>query len=145
MAALAQEGRTSSRLRQFAGQMFLQQGIAPKDYYGEMNALFSYVRDQIRYMRDPDDVENIAWPSATIEMGFGDCDDKSILLASLLLAAGHRARFVAAAYDGPGQFEHVYVEASCNDGKSWLGLDPTEPFAPGVVHGGVCDVLIQEC
>jgi transglutaminase-like putative cysteine protease len=53
----------------------------------------------------------------------GDCDDISIFLASVTLAAGTNTRFVAIETDGDGEYNHVYVEVLIND--KWYVLDPT--------------------
>ncbi len=51
--------------------------------------LHRFVRDNIRYIKDIRDVETVAYPDITLQQGQGDCDDKSVLLASLLESIGH--------------------------------------------------------
>ena len=104
------------------------QGLAPKDWIGEVRRLFEYVRDRIRYVHDIAGVETLQTPPVTIDLEAGDCDDKSTLLAALLAAIGYRSRFVAVGYRMPNAYEHVYVEANV-DG-SWIPLDATvsRPF-----------------
>lgn len=57
---------------------------------------FFFVRDRIRYRRDPVDVELVQDAQRTIETGAGDCDDKVVALCSLLCVAGYVTRFVSA-------------------------------------------------
>lgn len=103
-------------------------GVRPKDWLGEIRALFEYVRDRIRYVRDIAGVETLQTPPVTIDLEAGDCDDKSTLLSALLASVGHESRFVAVGYTNPGDYQHVYVEAKLDD--RWVPLDPTvmQPF-----------------
>lgn len=101
-----------------------------RDKPREISVLFEYVRDRIRYLSDIVDVETIVAPEQTIRMASGDCDDKALLLATLLEVAGHPAGFIATGYNAPNEFEHVYVGAELDDG-SLLPLDPTERHGPG--------------
>lgn len=104
-------------------------GLQQKDFAGEARRLLEYVRDNIRYVRDIADVETLHDPVTLLKVGAGDCDDKAILLAALLLSIGHdRLRFVAAAFE-PGQFSHVWLQDEVY-GK-WIDLEPTEPIAYG--------------
>lgn len=97
--------------------------LAPKDWSGEVRNVFNFVRDRIRYVRDIRGVETLQEPTATMDIGAGDCDDKSVLLASLLESIGHPTRFVAVGYTTPGNFSHVYVETKV--GPKWIALDAT--------------------
>ena len=113
----------------------LTAGLRPKDRVGEVQALYEYVRDRIRYIRDVAGVETIQIPAVTMELEAGDCDDKSVLLATMLESIGHPTRFVATGYRAPQSFSHVYVETLLND--AWIPLDATtdkpfgwEPRAP---------------
>jgi transglutaminase-like putative cysteine protease len=101
-----------------------------RDGWAEIQVIFEYVRDRIRYMSDVVDVETVAEPEQTIRIGAGDCDDKSLLLATMLEVAGHPAGFVATGYHEPGAFEHVYVATELPDG-TLLPLDSTEHVQPG--------------
>jgi transglutaminase-like putative cysteine protease len=104
--------------------------LAPKDWTGQVKAIHRYVRDQIRYVMDPAGIETLSTPMRLIEIGAGDCDDKSILLASLLEAVNHPTRFVAIGMSG-GTLEHVYVETKIGD--EWIPLETTEPMEAGIL------------
>jgi transglutaminase-like putative cysteine protease len=95
-----------------------------QDDYAEACALYEYVRDCIRYVKDIAGVETLATPDKTLAMQVGDCDDQTVLLATMLEAVGYPTRFVVAGYNEPGIFEHVYLEALVCD--EWLAMDPTE-------------------
>lgn len=103
--------------------------VAPKNWRGEVNALFVFVRDHIRYTRDIRGVETLQIPTVTLDLSSGDCDDKSTLLASLLESVGHPTRFVAVGYKSPDSYSHVYVESRINN--RWVALDATMPHAIG--------------
>ena len=102
--------------------------LPPKNWSGEVNALFSFVRDKIRYVLDPNDVETLATPARLLRDRSGDCDDKVTLLAALLEAIGHPTRFVAVGF-APGALTHVYLETKMGD--AWIPLETTEPVAMG--------------
>jgi len=102
--------------------------LKQKDWMGEIRALTHFVRDRIRYVRDINGVETVHTAEKILEQGQGDCDDKSILLASLLEAIGHPTRFVAVGLK-PHRFSHVYVETKV--GNKWLPLETTENVAIG--------------
>ena len=106
----------------------LTQNLPNKNYYLEAQALHDFVRDDIRYIRDVRDVETIAYPEITLKTGAGDCDDKVVLLASLLESIGHPTRFVAIGR-APQHFEHVYLETKI--GERWVASETTEPWPFG--------------
>lgn len=80
-------------------------------------ALFYFVRDSFQYVPDPNAYEYIKDPKESLMSQGGDCDDASVLLASLLESVGIDTRFVLI----PG---HVYVEAYLPDArKKYRGDD----------------------
>lgn len=97
--------------------------LPPKDWVGQIRAIFRFVRDRIRYTLDPNDVETLSTPLRLLRLGQGDCDDKAVLLAALLEAIGHPARFKAVGFQA-GALSHVYVETKLDGG--WIPLDATE-------------------
>ncbi|HMG13331.1 MAG TPA: hypothetical protein VK571_09155 [Gemmatimonadaceae bacterium] len=60
----------------------------PDDYRAQASELHRFVRDGIRYQRDPDRREQLADPRASIWRGFGDCDDKAADAMALSNAVG---------------------------------------------------------
>jgi len=63
-----------------------------------------------------------------LSRGTGDCDDKAVLLASMLESIGHPTRFVALAFKA-GKYSHVLVESKI--GNKWVALETTEPVRIG--------------
>jgi transglutaminase-like putative cysteine protease len=112
----------------------ITQGVDARNYLGELRACQGWVRDNIRYVQDPEDIELVQTPEKTLEFGAGDCDDKSTLLAALLLSIGHPARFVAVGFDGD-PFSHVLVESKIAD--SWVPCETIVPVALGWYPAGV--------
>ncbi|MEE9525649.1 MAG: transglutaminase-like domain-containing protein [Candidatus Woesearchaeota archaeon] len=74
----------------------------------DAKAIFYFVRDNFEYVSDPTAYEYVKTAKQSLVVGGGDCDDASVLLASLLDAVGIRSRFVFI----PG---HVYVQAYLPD------------------------------
>ena len=57
-------------------------------------ALHAFVRDNINYINDPVILEYVQTPMTTLATGGGDCDDGTVLLASLLGAIGISTEWV---------------------------------------------------
>jgi transglutaminase-like putative cysteine protease len=137
MSKLVRAGKKRVEIRQTAVE--LTQGFRQKDWMREISALFDFVQNRIRYVRDIRGVETLHTPEKVLENEQGDCDDKSILLASLLEAIGHPTRFVAVGFS-PGQFSHVFVETKVHN--RWLSLETTEPVAMGWKPNGIKAAMI---
>lgn len=60
----------------------------PGDKTCAMTQLYRYVQQDIGYLSDPVNRDYIQTPSETLRIGAGDCEDQSILLASLLENSG---------------------------------------------------------
>lgn len=141
MRSFARLARINPDVRGLAIQ--LTQGVTPDDELGEIAALFMFVRDRIRYVQDVNEVETVQTPEVTLEVGAGDCDDKSTLLAALLESIGHPARFAAVAF-APDAFEHVLVETRFNwRGQDWLPLETTKQVPLGWYPDGVVSKMVR--
>ena len=108
---------------------------ASKAYLDELDALYRFVRQTVRYRLDPHRLERVQAPYWTLTVdGAGDCDDSSALLAALALAVGHGAilRAVAVDPDRPGSYSHVYplLGAVVQGEEVWLGADATQKNRP---------------
>lgn len=95
-----------------------------RDEAHEVRAVFEWVRDSIRYVRDPHGLESLSAAHVTLRRMSGDCDDQVALLGALLESIGYPVRLVIAAYQAPNAWEHVYAQAFVNG--AWIDLDPTE-------------------
>jgi len=90
----------------------------------EIDSIFEYVRDHIEFRGEHG--ETLQSPEATLRLGAGDCDDQSMLLATLLQLNGHDTRFrTVALHSSPDEFSHVYVEVRDRQTGQWLPVDTT--------------------
>lgn len=84
-------------------------------FIDEALALGDFVKNNVRYVRDPEDIEYLADPIDLIKQmqngtAQGDCDDMSLLVATLLLSIGHNPYFRAVRYESSsGNYNHIYV------------------------------------
>jgi len=95
-----------------------------KDFRCEVEAVWNWVVENIRFVRDINGVETLQKPARTIDLGVGDCDDHVTLISSLLESIGHPTRFVAVGFY-PGEFSHVFAETRI--GERWIPLETTVP------------------
>ena len=131
MSALIRAGAKDFYVRQKAIDVLLEKDIRPKNYLGEIRALFEWVQQNVRYTKDPFQVEVLHSPRRMIELRAGDCDDMTILLSAMLRSIGHPVRIVLAGPDPlrPDLFTHVYLEV--HHKGSWIPLDATMPYPMG--------------
>lgn len=131
MVALCRQWKKDPGIVEVAGDLVkeLPQGDRP----AEIRTIQSFVRDYIRYTNDPRGVEWIRDPRATLEMGVGDCDDKSLLCATLLEAIGCPTRFAAIMLKGSDRFSHVCAQARLGPrvGGRWFYLETIKPVEAG--------------
>ena len=111
MMVLIRAGAKDFYVRQKAIDILLERGVKPKDYLGEIKALFEWVQRNVRYTKDPFRVEVLHSARRMLELRAGDCDDMSILLSAMLESIGHPVRLVLSGPDPlrPRLFSHVYL------------------------------------
>lgn len=111
------------------------EGIDSKDYVSEYLALYHFILQRARYMRDPRRVELIRAPwlvSQQLLAGHRpslDCDDLSTWLAAAVLSVGGTACYVTVAfnnafYNGQRQYSHVLTAAIDPRTRARVILDP---------------------
>jgi hypothetical protein len=140
--ALIRAGAKDFYVRQKAIDILLEKGVKPKDYLGEVKALFEWVQQNVRYTKDPFRVEVLHSARRMLQSRAGDCDDMSILLGAMLEAIGHPVRLVLVGPDPlrPGLFTHIYLEVA-HKGR-WMPLDPTMPYPMGWAPRGLVKEVI---
>jgi transglutaminase-like putative cysteine protease len=126
-------------------------------------AIFDNVKDKIKYVSDPRGHDFWAPANTTLNVGAGDCDDKAILLSSMLEAVGGTTRVYitdthafAAVYIGSGAgsteaatrgvrayYGNVDVNYLTDKYGSWLMLDPTSSFYAGGLPGKTAQVKVK--
>lgn len=129
--ALIRAGAKDFYVRQKSIDILLDKQVKPKDYLGEIKALFEWVQQHIRYTKDTFQVEVLHSAKRMLELRAGDCDDMAILLGSMLEAIGHPVRLVIIGSDPLRQdlFTHIYLEVF-HKGR-WIPLDATMPHPMG--------------
>lgn len=137
MRSLVRRGKKTPAIRQTAVE--LTRGLMQKDYVSELRTIHKFVRDNIRYVRDIREVETLQTPERTLLNRAGDCDDKAVLVASLLESINHPTRFVAIGLQN-NPYSHVYAETLI--GNRWVTVETTEPVEIGWKPKGITSVMI---
>lgn len=126
-------------------------------------AIFDYVREKIKYVSDPRGRDFWATANITLKIGAGDCDDKAILISSMIEAVGGTTRIYltdthafAAVYLGNGTkaieaavkgirayYGNVDMYYLTDKYGSWLILDPTSSFYAGGLPGTAVQAKVQ--
>jgi hypothetical protein len=109
-------GARSPKIRALAINIINKAGVGNKDYYGMAKAIHEWVRDTIRYVKDPVGQETLSYPEETaFNSKAGDCDDLTILDMALLGSVGIRSYPVVVGMR-KGHFSHVYLNIIIPDG-----------------------------
>ncbi|MEK6683896.1 MAG: transglutaminase-like domain-containing protein [Nitrospirota bacterium] len=105
--------------------------VPEKNWRSECEAIFEAVRSHIRYTRDIEGIDTYQHPVRTLEWGGGDCDDYTIVLASMLKSVGYpvKARTMEQRRtpngQRVGQWGHILLIVGVPPQKpgGWLPLD----------------------
>ena len=124
MRRIVREAKKSLTIRVLA--LKIARSAGSKQFAKEAKLIQQWVKNNIAYRRDIRGVETLSTPDKTLEFRAGDCDDQSILVASLLESIGHPTRFVAVGFI-PGKYSHVLTETLL--GTKWVALETTEKRA----------------
>jgi len=132
MVKFAHQGKSDLRVRRLVEQIC--EDLEPGDYSSEVYAIYAWVHANIRYMKDPHDVEFIKEPHMLLQTRSGDCDDIATLIAAMLMACGNRAVFSLVAFDGEPLPSHVFCSAITPSGTLAI-LDPVANVTvPGMLR-----------
>jgi transglutaminase-like putative cysteine protease len=148
IAGLIRGGAKDFCVRQQAIAIFRQAQVRPKDRFGEVAALFHWVRRNVRYTRDIYRVELLHTARRMLELRAGDCDDMTILLGAMLMATGHPVRLVLVGFrpNKPNAYSHIYPEVNVRG--RWLALDATmnRPlgWAPPALWKCTCEITKED-
>jgi hypothetical protein len=96
--------------------------------YDRAAAFFEWINDNVRFVPDPEEIETVQSPEATLKIRAGDCDDMAGLMAGLCAAVGIPYRFKVIG-NNRKRLSHIYAEIK-NAGR-WVPADPTKNFAFG--------------
>ncbi len=115
-------GIESPYIRNLAVEIVKTAGVPSHDVEGEVAAVFSWVRENVRYTKDPTRVELLPSAENVAKIGAEDCDGFTILIASLLGALGRETRLRVVG-ELPGNPTHIFPEIHLRGG--WKALDAT--------------------
>lgn len=135
LEALVELAREDIRSAEVAHTLFrhvLRGGARRARPSTNVRTLFEFSRDRVRYRRDPPGVERVADFLTTYQLGWGDCSDKSEVLAVGLRLLGYHPYFIVMASrhlnENEWDYSHLYV--GLGEGATRLALDPTPQNAP---------------
>lgn len=118
-------------LRLFTLSVLERAGADTRNPAQMARAIYSWVKNRIRYVRDPQVIETVQSPAVTLKIKAGDCDDHAGLVAGMALSVGLTPRFVVVG-TGHNTFSHIYPEINING--EWTPADTTIrlPFGKAV-------------
>ena len=100
-------GKANPKIRELVSKILHDKSVEEKDWDAEVEAVFEWVRENVRYTRDTEGLDTYTEPLKTVELAIGDCDDLSILLGSMLGAIGYPFKLKVVSMTGSG-WDHVY-------------------------------------
>jgi len=122
MRELAYKGQSDPTVRRWAERVV--QKVTPKDHLSEAAAVYYATCRQIRYTRDPANVEYLQHPALVLKHRHADCDDLAILLAATLASVGNDIQFVTVAFRPHGSYTHVFLQFRDPTSGRMIALDP---------------------
>jgi hypothetical protein len=122
IARLIEHDLKDQRLRVYVSQIL--HGVSSKDYVAELERLYSWIVQNVRFQKDPISIETVQSPLFTLRLRAGDCDDHAALMAGMAAAAGLSYRFRVVGYD-VDRLLHIWPEIQVNG--QWISADTTEP------------------
>lgn len=139
MRQLVRTYRATHYVRDLARRILAESRCPARDKTCHALAIARWVQDRIAYVNEGD--ETFQTPPRTVDLGYGDCDDHAILVATLIESIGISAEIVAMTL-GSGTFKHVFARAvipppalggvAAGDGKPLrIPLDTTLPAPLG--------------
>lgn len=100
-----------------------------QEKFKNIKRIFQFVVERMHYVADPNNVELVKSAKHTLlgESRYGDCDDLSVAVATLLMAKGYKVWFRTVAWkkETGKAFTHVYLMVLLPCGKLAMPLDPT--------------------
>ena len=88
---------------------------------------YDFVKSRVRFEEEPFGQDNYQYPTFTLKTGAGDCEDVTMLLASLLRAQGYQVGIKLA----PRGKDRYHIWLVVNTSEGWLPLDTTIPEPAG--------------
>lgn len=105
------------------GRVLRPAGVAPRDTAGTVRAIYTWIRDNVRFQNEPG--EQILTPGRVLIWRFGDCDDRSGLAAAMLESLGITWRLVLLSRRGVPF--HIWPQAMVRG--RWIDLETSDDRA----------------
>jgi len=124
MHDFAYKGKIDLQLQQIADSIVEKSGCGNREYECKAKAIYDFVKNYIRFERDPFGVEMVQEPFVTLKRKAGDCDDHATLLAALYGSIGFPYGFKTIKSDKTrrDEFSHIYTVVDIPN-KGWVGAD----------------------
>ena len=117
-------GSKSPIIREFTVNLLRDNGILPYPFSIEaVNEIYEFVNKNIDYVKDIRRIETLQTAEKTLEIKFGDCDDKVILSGSMLRCIGYDICLVNVDLTNQKSYDHIFLLVLVND--KWIPFDPT--------------------
>lgn len=111
--------------------------LQPNDELGQIGAVYAWIKDNVRYVRDTYGVEELTRPDRIVlnleareETHSSDCDDMAMLGSAMLRSLGFQTRVEALAVNQDRGYDHARVAVFSRTLDRWLPLELTKPGAP---------------
>ena len=129
MSRMLQESTSDPTVRKLA------ESIIEGANTDQISAIYEFVKDNYGYLPDPYDKELFIHPRKFAQDYFddisrrGDCDDQSLLVASLLSSIGYKVR-IALLNTAGVEFDHAVAQVWVEE-LGWVNLDTTSKRPQG--------------
>jgi len=132
--------------------------LPEKDYGSEVRRVSNWIRQRVRYVRDPHGVETFTNPRLMVADAMrgraaGDCDELVGLGAALLESLGHRTQFRVGGLGPRGPWSHIWLAATTPTGQTIaiddtrkdrpIGTDTGEHYDHQMLHGPFVDAVVM--
>lgn len=124
MCRLIDAGSKDPEVNRLAIAIVHDSGVPEFNFEGERRAIYTWFRQNIRFLRDIEGKETLRSARETLANRMGDCDCQTIAMLALMKTIGQRVRIVTVATQpqAPDQFSHVFPEVRDERGR-WIPID----------------------
>ncbi len=139
---IAERSGVDPRFATLAINICKEAGVEPRDYKGQARSILKWVQQTIYYINEP--AERLQDPIYTLKVGYGDCDDMAILLATLYESIRLEWRYVLSGKVN-GKLDRWIEGTPIKKGGTWshiyllVGYPPFKPhkwvFAEPTLRG----------
>ena len=135
IALFALRGQGREPVHEAARQALAEEGVAqmplprqtPEWRERAARAIYEWMGTGVEYAYDPEGIEQVQEPTATLMLGQGDCDDMVSLAIAMLTSVGVPARITVIRQNGSDVFNHIYAQyhGTTRGQRQWKAFDPT--------------------